>query len=350
MPKLKSRLAFLDSYRLLAIVMVIGIHSFAYVDLAPATESVLRFLVQAIAVQVFFLVDGFLFAGKQVHQTHIHFWPYIGKSARRLLLPWLIFSLIYAAFRYTVEAAGWVDDRLIYGLPATRSLGHLYASIIAPQLYFLPSLFLIRCLAPLTRRLVMWPIQVPALCLAVYCAAYWNMDLRPYFMEGQDPVLHAFWGLQYYLFGILVWRLRHRLFEHAWPVVLISLTLVLSARFLLGYFSFPVELLTRAAAFISQYGYLLGTFCLFAKVASRPTFLSRAGKYTMGIYLLHAPVVLKISALAASAAVGSRLPGYIGTVAVCFLLSLGLTWLLRSVALGRLLLGEEAAKPSAVHP
>ncbi len=350
MSKLTNRLFFLDSYRLLAIVMVIGIHSFAYVQLAPQSESVLRFLVQAIAVQVFFLVDGFLFAGKQKHQTNYHFWQYIGKSGRRLLVPWVIFSLIYAGFRYTVEAAGWVDDRLIYGLPAAQSLGHLYASIIAPQLYFLPSLFLIRCLAPLTRRLVTSPIQVLVLCLAVYCAAYWNIDLRPFFMQGQDPVLHALWGLQYYLFGILVWRIRHLLIEHAWPVVFISLALVLSTRLLMGYFSISDDVLMRAGAFISQYGYLLGTFCLFAKVVSRPTALARFGKYTMGIYLLHAPVVLKISALSASAVVGSQLPGYIATIAICFLLSLLLTWLLRNVAFGRLLLGEATVKPSAIYP
>jgi peptidoglycan/LPS O-acetylase OafA/YrhL len=57
-----DRIAFLDDLRLIGIVMVVGVHALGRANLDQPIEEWFRFVVTTIAVPIFFLVDGFLFA------------------------------------------------------------------------------------------------------------------------------------------------------------------------------------------------------------------------------------------------------------------------------------------------
>ena len=55
-----ERLDFLDSLRAVAVLLVVGIHSIAYMPLADPVEYWVGFITRTVAVPAFFLCDGFL--------------------------------------------------------------------------------------------------------------------------------------------------------------------------------------------------------------------------------------------------------------------------------------------------
>src|SRR5262249_9097911 len=140
--------------RALAILMVVGIHAWGYSGLVP-DRSWGWFLVDAAGVPVFFLVDGFLFAARGQHA--FDYSSHLKASAQRLLVPWVLFATFYLAIRVGAEAAHAVPEQLVLGHSWLGVASCLYFSCAALQLYFLLSLFLVRCLAPLARWLAAGP-------------------------------------------------------------------------------------------------------------------------------------------------------------------------------------------------
>ena len=90
-----NRIEYLDSFRAVTMCMVVGIHATGYagLDVTQNIDKFLVFLVRTMAVQSFFFIDGYLFASK--HNTPFTYKFYLTKSAKRLLLPWFLFSTIY---------------------------------------------------------------------------------------------------------------------------------------------------------------------------------------------------------------------------------------------------------------
>jgi surface polysaccharide O-acyltransferase-like enzyme len=281
-----SRLAYLDSFRAVAVAMVVAVHVFGYVKFGSQEMSdLIWFIIDSIAVPVFFLVDGFLFSMKQMENHTFEYKVYIRTSARRLLVPWVVFSLAYAIFRWGIEIAGFTTEKIIIGATTPQLFLQIYTSGVAPQMYFLLSLFLVRTLALLNRGLVVAPAWIVILSFACYTAFYrgfFHDEYRSVIpLPGLDPVQHAFWGLQYYLLGIVLFKLRVQLTKYA-PVIAGG-TFVLVVGF---------RLTMHTASFLSQYAYLIFAFCFFMTISRRENVLSAAGMHTMGIYLFHNPVLL----------------------------------------------------------
>src|SRR5262249_9840348 len=81
----------------------------------------------------------------------------------------------------------------------------------APQMYFLLSLFLIRLCSPLFQIFVMRKSYFVMLALfSCYFVAY--KELMPLISQslaiagGQEPILHALWGTQFFLVGSILYR------------------------------------------------------------------------------------------------------------------------------------------------
>ena len=113
-----ERLAFLDSLRAVAIIMVVGVHTLGYcMELPYDLKQIVSFIVATIAVPVFFLVDGYLFARSVLHLKQYDYVKCVRSSLFRLLIPWVIFTLIYTFARYAFELAGFLEDKSILGHP-----------------------------------------------------------------------------------------------------------------------------------------------------------------------------------------------------------------------------------------
>ena len=144
---MSERIAFLDRLRAIAIIMVIGVHTLGYcIPLPPDHKQIIKFIVYYISVPVFFLVDGYLFSRRVIHLKNYNYLEYVKNSLFRLLAPWTVFTLAYTFARYAFELTGFFKERLVLGHSSQEVIISAYGSVIAPQMYFLFSLFHFQCL------------------------------------------------------------------------------------------------------------------------------------------------------------------------------------------------------------
>jgi surface polysaccharide O-acyltransferase-like enzyme len=331
-----QRLSFLDSLRALAIIMVVGVHTLGYCVELPLNQwEVVSFVVHAIAVPVFFLVDGYLFArsatGSEDHGSR----KYVRNSVVRLLLPWVVFTLVYTTARYAFELTGFLQERLILGHSWAEVALSAYGSVYAPQMYFLFSLFLIRLSSPLLKRSVVTRDYFVLLSVFLcYFAGYKALipHLSPHLeiTGGQEPILHALRGMQFYLLGIVVFRT--------------STILTVKKLFVPILLLFAISLFIRGtsedrASTLVQYLYLLTVFFLFAFFPNGFRPLNWLGRNTMGIYLIHTPIVLKGISLVLNAFVRIPMLSFVSVLLGTLAISIPVVAAINFVPYGRLLFG-----------
>jgi len=330
-----ERIFFLDSLRAVAIIMVVGVHTLGYcVALPKDLNKIISLIVHPVSVPVFFLVDGYLFARSIIYSNSHSYRNYVRNSLFRLLAPWAIFTLIYTLARYAFEVTGFLKERLILGHPWQEVAISAYGSVYAQQLYFLFSLFLIRLCSPIIKKLFVMRNYFALLVLFFcYYAAYRSLipSISPHLIiaGGQEPVLHALWGMQFYLVGIVLFKTSEivnleRLFL---PILLLFVLSLLIHDF--GSYGFS----------LFQYLYLLTLFLFFASFKKGVPLLDVIGKNTMGIYLIHAPIVLKVVSLVLNKFVSDPMMSFGSVLFATFVLTICITLLINLVPYGCLLFG-----------
>ena len=257
----------------------------------PNTRSAIAFWFQ-IGVPIFFLVDGFLFLYRLECHGKFNYTDYVLKSARRLLVPWAGFSLLYLLVRLAYEYIGNPFEQLVLHRGFTDIMIAIWVGASAGQMYFLLSLFILRSLAFATRYIPKLP-SITVLCgVGVAGVIWWGIQngmlprgfqLRANWGGGQDPFVHAIWGLQYYLLGCSLYLYRAWLFRHARAVA--SGALLLFA---------GLSLSGTKWLFVQQYAYLVSVYSMFMVIEKGGGVLSTIGRHTMGVYLLHFPGILKL--------------------------------------------------------
>ena len=337
-----ERLEFLDSLRAIAIIMVVGVHTLGYcMELPHDLKQIITFIVHTISVPVFFLVDGYLFARSVRHLKKYNYAKCVRSSLFRLLAPWAVFTLAYTLARYAFELAGFFKENVVLGHSLHEVILSAYGSVYAPQLYFLCSLFLIRLCAPIFKKaLSIENYFALPLLLCIYYAAYRSIipSASTYLKieGGQEPLLHALWGLQFYLVGIVIFMTSEivdlrKLFM---PFLLLFILVLVAQN------NFRIDGLN----YLVQYLYLITTFLFFTFFQSGFRFLNVIGKNTMGIYLIHAPIVLKVVSLFANMFVFDPVLSFLLILGGTFILSILITMLIISFPYGDLLFGAPYRK------
>lgn len=333
------RLDYLDALRALLVFFVVCIHGLGYAALAPGpARSVVDFIVTPIAVQGFYLVDGALFA-RRLERGGIDGSRYLADSARRLLWPWLLFGIVYMATRYLAERQGLVEATALTqdDLSISAIAEMLWWSQVAPQLYFLPSLFLIRCAAIAGKRLLAYGAAATIVSGAALLLMF-RMAIEPGYVrilphDGLDPLLHALGGLGFFVLGAGLWRLRVIDRAHC-----LAAAAAASGIFALGLFgSQPIW------GVAIQIGYLAALYFFFASGVLAFPVLAAIGRRTMGIYLLHMPIVMKICVLIAHRLVApSGIAAYAIVVVTSFCIALAIAAFIAQARLSGVVFGERA--------
>jgi fucose 4-O-acetylase-like acetyltransferase len=316
--------------------MVIGQHALGYSQLSPEVQAAFKYWFQ-IAVPVFFLVDGYLFAHRLEHTGKLDYRGYMQQSARRLVVPWLLFSLLYLMARLAYEYFGHPPDQIVLGRDLIHLLGAIWVGAPAVQLYFLLSLFFVRSLSFLTKYVQgLSPIitLVAAFCLSVLWSHTNGLTVAGFQIKanwggGQDPLLHAIWGLQYHLLGCALYVSNSWLSKRAMLLAAGAATAFMAISY--GDYDVPS---------LAQYSYLCSFYLLFLAMGDQQRLLGEIGASTMGIYLLHQPIILKAtSVLAASLFGGHPVSCYLVVVIGTLMCSIGGTRLLLKVPLGHKIMG-----------
>ena len=148
---------------------------------------------------------------------------------------------------------------------------------------------------------------------------------------GTEPLLHALWGIQFYLLGIAFFRISEivdlrKLFM---PFLLLFILALLAKK------NFRIDGLNH----LVQYLYLISTFLFFTFFQRGIHFFDVIGKNTMGIYLIHAPIVLKFVSLIVNKFVFDPMLSFISILVGTFVLSILIVMVIISVPNGSLLFG-----------
>jgi surface polysaccharide O-acyltransferase-like enzyme len=313
--------------------------------LPETQETVLSFIVHTIAVPIFFLTDGFLFAFKNATPSAFRYPGYVKRSAFRLMVPWAVFSAIYALALYVSELAGFFEERMIAGSSPGQIIIYAYTSKFAPQMYFLFSLFLVRLASPLSAKILSMKSPAMLLCFAAYYVFYsLTADRIAAFLTlpGRlEPTLHALWGFQFYLAGMIIHKMR--LMDRK-SALLIAFALLFGA--VLFFNPDPAELFDYRSH-LDQYLYLMTFFFFFAHLNRARSFITDMGRNSMGIYLLHAPVILKGASMIINRFVSEPLISFPAISISAALLSFFLAAMINRIPCGSLLFG---AKPISSLP
>jgi surface polysaccharide O-acyltransferase-like enzyme len=324
------RIVFVDALKAIAIISVVAVHAVAQVRIEGQGRETLIFVFGAIAVPLFFLVDGFLFSGKWTTLDDFNFHDYVRKSVSRLLVPWAAITVLYAFCRLILESLSLPRENVLLGNTLPGVVKIIYLSGLSQQMYFLLSLFVVRLTTIGTVRLLRGSKWLWLAVFASYAVVYGSVDLKRWFFVGADPLLLAFWGIQFYLLGIVLQK---------WQETLAPVTPWLGPGCLILSFGIWSQA-SNAFPSLSQLIYLVGTYATVCAIADRTSWGFSLGKDTMGIYLLHAPYVLWLAA----ASVMLVLPAesvvtVLCVAAVAVLASWGLTNIARKTQIGRVMFG-----------
>lgn len=327
----QDRFAFLDNMKAIAIVMVVAIHALAFsMDISAVLRERILIVIATIAVPVFFFIDGYLLGVSHALHKKQSYWESLKKSSYRLLLPWLIFTLLYFMLRFVFEYFNILNERHIIGRDISYIISALYGSVYAGQMYFLLSLFVVRIFSPLLSKIFNHTPLLIAFAVAVFLIAAYNVVNEDIFKHlyiegGQEPLTHALWGVQFYIVGVLLFRLQG-LIDSKWLILPSTIAFILSAIF------YTAELF--------QWAYLICFFIVLQFFCFENKILNYVGRSTMGIYLLHSPLALKIAALATSQVISNPLFVFIANTFVTLVLAIVMVYAVQRLGLAQYLFGE----------
>lgn len=285
-----ERNRYADAHKGIAILMVVGIHSIGYsTGICETHQNILHNIIFGVAVTSFFFIDGFLFCLHHLNNINLNFLKFTLKNCIRLLKPWLIFSLTYSIFRLLFELYFPTDEYYIIGVSYYRTILNIFNSTFIPQTYFLLSLFTIRTISyPIIQLLKSNAIFF---CIGIFCCIlafrFFSSQLPQEFHvpNGQNPITHAVWGAQFYFAGSFVGFFYNNLKTKALLISEISLSLLIISLFLNDFLLFR---------YCFRYSYIFLLFFGFHLVSGKCFLLEIIGYNSMGIYLLHAPVLIRI--------------------------------------------------------
>jgi fucose 4-O-acetylase-like acetyltransferase len=329
-----ERMRWLDALKATGIVMVVAVHVATRIDMSEVNGDLIKYLVGTIAVPLFFVADGYVFSWKFANASQFAYASFIKKSSMRLLVPWAAFTVLYTLLRVMLEWLRLTRETVLLGNDLVGFMQVIYLSGISPHMYFLLSLFMIRLGMGGCSKVLRWPYWVWIGITIGYIGLYHLGQPKDWFLPGADPILLAFWGLQFYFLGIVFQKTLGRLTFYAVPLFLVCVVATISLRLL-----FPDSLV-----FVSQIFYLLAACLMLLWVTDKTRWSFSLGKDTMGIYLLHAPyVVWGVTMMVAAMFSPSPLIALVYSTGVSVVVSwVGARWMSQCVA-GRLLLGQTTA-------
>lgn len=336
-PRVSARLDFLDNLKAIAIFMVVGIHAAAYINqLTDGQRLFISYVFHSIAVPVFFMVDGFLFAKGQDGKSSFFYSDYIKKSVRRLVVPWIIFTLAYTLCRYVLEQLHFFEENYIVGHAFTDIIISAYGAVYSAQLYFLLALFFIRLTTPIINYLLeringfVW-ILVYLLCVSAYKVSGNYIHQILYIEGGQEPLTHALWGLQFYVLGIVIYKFFTG----------IKFSLLVTIAGLMVFIGFVGNYLPLSIYEPERVLYMIGLFAVCYLYGQFFRFICPFGRQSMGIYLLHVPLVLKIVSIILQYTELTPIIQFFVLTVSGFVISYLLTLLINRIGLGGILFGSK---------
>jgi fucose 4-O-acetylase-like acetyltransferase len=309
-----ARLDYADAFKFLALVGVI----FAHLPPSGRFEAEAWAIVQGLqaatgwCVLGFFAVSGALFRSGANRPIGIE----VQKRARRLLIPWLAFSLLYKVLVSVFTVTGLIKNA--QPIPSGgRELLMWVVQPADPQLYFLLYLFLMQAfLLFLHRANARAPLIVGAMAFLLWLV-FLVPDSGALLLHGASlqlvPVYFAF-----LTFGLFCGTsLSSTAFVCA-AVCVVGLVIAMT----LGNWLVAWQL-------VAPWVLLLMLRAAEGSLALKP--FAYLGRFSGGVYVWHAPLIIGVASIASVALLGPGFAAVLATVVICFASSAVLgTWVNRA--------------------
>ena len=221
----KRRLGWLDALKVCSILGVIVIHVTADSSgrpytLYPASDRIVPSLLRALGIffnyPIFFVVSFFLLGGSPLRHE-ARYVEVIAERLRRLLPPFLIWSVIYLAFRNVKAVAFDYHSYYLQELATPISwLKYLLIGSAQYHLHFLPTLIALSLIYPLYKLASKWPffgvaviallLVWPSLDAIVYARLADKTDVLPLALSATKLVGLAGYGF----LGFALYSLNRR--------------------------------------------------------------------------------------------------------------------------------------------
>lgn len=314
-----ERLIWLDCLRLLAGVSMVALHSTAdpagrpwpdYDVVERIAPLMLRAVIYIARTELFLIISIFLLL-MALERRPRSYRETLLEQARRLLVPFLFWTLFYAfyglvkagAFQYVPSALNQLGD------PAAW-VGFLLLGDVKYHMHFLPTLFGLVLMYPLYRLAVRWPVLGLAIlaCLLLrrevdswLYAQFWGEDILPYLLRMVKILTYVGYGLfAGAMFGI--WQRLPQKGRGRGFLVIAVLGVLL---FLFKLDATWQTIQTGRWAFDHTLGYwadflmptLLFAGCLLVGHKRWPRLISQIAPFSFGIYLCH-PIFLDLCEIA----------------------------------------------------
>lgn len=278
---------------------------------ATAIERVAPMLVRAVLytarTELFIIISIFLLL-EALDRRPRSYGVVIGQQVRRLLVPFLFWTLFYAAYSLIKAGAfGYLDQDLARLRKPVAWVGFLLLGNVKYHMHFIPTLFGLLLFFPMFRVAERLP-QVGLLVLALLLArreldgyiyvTFWNSEALPYVVRLVKIVTYTGYGFAAAaLLG--AWRLGTRKIGDQWVGLLVLLAGVLFVFKLIatgqviqtGQWVFDYD-----PAYWADYLMPVMVFAICMCLGHRrwPTAISRMSKFAFGIYLCH-PIFLDVA-------------------------------------------------------
>lgn len=307
-PPKKRKFPEIDAMKGVAIVGVVILHMSFEGRLSPSALSIVETLqvIFSWSVLAFFFCSGFL--QKPVADI-ASLKVVVQKRIKRLIVPCLAFSITYRILMTAIAKTGFFS----WDFPIPTTIPEIIEFLffpISPQFYFLYFLFAISVLhlgleLILSRKIYFWVIAF------IFPAMYLLISV-PESLHGPDNRLLPIYFLSYvfgYLAAIYEKEKQNKLVIFA--LIPIAITTILTKNILFVWLYIPV-------LFFWFLKYLPEVTHLFNK--------TKLGKYSSGIYVWHAPILLPFMSIVSVKVIGGEwyvlFPLLLGTIEVCVGLSM----------------------------
>jgi len=306
----------LDCLRLCAGLSMLGLHCTAdptgqpWVDYPPAERVaplLLRAVLYSARTELFLIISVFLLM-LALDRRPRSYRTVIAQQADRLLLPFLFWTLFYAAYN-CIKAAefGYLPQYLSQLSDPTSWLRFLVLGQVKYHMHFLPTLFALILMFPLFKAAQRYPLlglSIIACLLARHAldsqlyANYWGHNALPFLIRLIKILTYAGYGM----FAGAAWGLiqglapsqRHRLFAPILGLAVLFFTFKLLATWqTIQTGSWPYD---NMPGYWADYLMPVLLFALGASCAELnwSSSLAKMAQYAFGLYLCH-PIFIDIS-------------------------------------------------------
>ena len=279
-----KKITYISLMQIIGPIFVVLGHSLNGLDCPGAWYVFSKEWIYIFHMPLFFLVSGYLLSFKGYLSKKSYGQFILGKS-KRLLLPYLIWNLVFWLPKFLVNA--FISDNASLNVfDALRAFVYPRQNVWG-HTWFLMGLFIVFLATPIFQKLFQQKKLWTSICSIVVCAILYVLPISNELLAFSD--LHK--DLLFFIIGCLLGQIDTDRFKTQMKKFRILFIIGAVASSFAALFWFEI---TKPFHFIPCTFILLALLSIFVSVEKLPEFFEKLSSYSFGIYIMHWPVMIAV--------------------------------------------------------